>query len=406
MKHIILIILAFTAICECSAQKISFKKQQIFYDSKGFPEPGAMYPRIIRLQMYKKDKGALLATFEKYIRIDKKPEFPIYRSIDDGNTWKLYSKVTDTKNNFGMRYQPQLFELPRAVNGLPAGTLLCAGSSIPQVFTSTELLLYKSNDGGLHWQYVSSIIKGGGIGPTIPVTDNVVKSGNAADDINNPVWEPFLEVDKKGRLICFYSDERYKAKGYNQLLAHKVSDDGGKTWNKEVFDVAIDDKVKRPGMIVTAALPDGKYIMVYEMVGLQNNPVYCRFSSDGENWGDANDPGIKIIDSNTNFFMSGTPYIIWTPAGGKDGTLVLTAKGTVKNGMLEGNGLMINTHLGKGSWKYMPTKVQYDATLHPGGYSRSMALTEHGKKILLLTPVPVEGNRCNLILTREKVVSE
>lgn len=404
MKKYILIIFTLIISLNNDAQKINVKENipALLYNSKGFPAPGAMYPRIIQIQQYKKDKGSLLATFEKYIDINKKPSFPIYRSSDDGKTWKLYSQVIDTKNNYGMRYQPQLFEVPFPAAGLPAGTILCAGSSIPKDFTSTELLLFKSLDGGHHWLFVSSVIKGGGIGPTIPLSS--ANNGiDSLENMNNPVWEPFLEVDKHGRLLCFYSDERHKKEKYNQLLAHKVSEDGGKTWGDEIFDVALPDSIKRPGMPVTALMPDGKYIMVYEVVGIKNNPVYCRFSEDGKNWGDPSDIGTKIVDSTNNFFMSGTPYIIWTPAGGKNGTLVLTAKGTIENNNLTGDGLMVNRNLGKGSWRYMPTIIKYNAGLHPGGYSRSMISIDNGKKILLLTPVPVQGNRNNIMITREKI---
>lgn len=402
IKYFLLIIIIYSSV-NIYGQIVQKHTEEILYNSKGFPQPGAMYPRIIRITNYKKDSGSLLSTFEQYIDINKKPSFPVYRSADDGITWKLYSRVSDTKNKYGMRYQPQLFELNQPVSGMPAGTILCAGSSIPKNFSSTELMLYKSVDGGRHWSYMSSIVKGGGVGPTIPDSTAKEKNGILRKN-NNPVWEPFLEVDSKGRLICFFSDERFKNNNYNQLLAHKISEDGGKTWGNEVFDVAIPDNIKRPGMIVTAHLPNGKYIMVYEVVGVENNPIYYRFSNDGENWGDASDLGKRIVDSINNFFMSGTPYIIWTPAGGENGTLVVTAKATIKNGKMFGGGIMINNNLGNGSWKYMPTIIQYNAELHAGGYSRSMVGTDKGKEILLLTPAPAEGNRSNIVLTREKVI--
>ena len=312
MKKFVLTAIVFCYCVYSSGQIIKDCKQEVLYNSNGFPEPGAMYPRIIRIENHKKDKGSLLATFEQYIDIHKKPFFPVYRSADDGRTWNLYSKVMDTKNNYGMRYQPQLFELPKPVGGMPAGTILCAGSSIPKDFSSTELMLYKSNDGGLHWSFVSSIVSGGGIGPTIPVSATATESINAMGKTNDPVWEPFIEVDNKGRLICFFSDERYKNKSYNQLLAHKISEDGGKTWSDEVFDVALPDNIKRPGMIVTAHLPDNKYIMVYEVVGIENNPVYCRFSIDGENYGDASDIGTKIVDRAT-MFLCLVPLTLYGP---------------------------------------------------------------------------------------------
>ena len=34
----------------------------VFYDSKGKPEPGAMYPRIIQLEHYEAGKGNILST--------------------------------------------------------------------------------------------------------------------------------------------------------------------------------------------------------------------------------------------------------------------------------------------------------------------------------------------------------
>ncbi len=109
-----------------------------------------------------------------------------------------------------MRYQPQIFELPQAVGDLPAGTILCAGSSIPKDFSSTELLLFVSRDGGKTWQYRSSIVRGGGIGPTIPLNAGSTGNDDSAALQNDPVWEPFLELDKEGRLVCFYSDVNKK----------------------------------------------------------------------------------------------------------------------------------------------------------------------------------------------------
>jgi hypothetical protein len=315
----------------------------------------------------------------------------------------LFSRVKDTKNYFGMRYQPQLFELPRTTADLPAGTILCAGSSIPRDMSSTELLLYKSTDGGRNWEYLSSIVKGGGAGPTIPVSTLVTENFDSAGKVNDPVWEPFLALDKAGRLICFYSDEREKKMGYNQLLCQQASEDGGKTWGPAIYDVGVPDKIKRPGMIVTAKLPNGKYIMVYEVVGIEHNPVYCRYSDDGDHWGDRADLQQRIVDSSNGTFMSGTPYIIWIPEGGPNGTLVVTAKGSVQHGQMVGEGFMINRNLGAGSWEFRHSIIKYDAKRHPGGYSRSMLDLRDGRHILMITPVPVQGNRSNLYISLERI---
>ena len=83
-------------------------------------------------------------------------------------------------------------------------------------------------------------------------------------------------VTPDGKLICFYSDERRAAgSGYNQLLAHKVSPDGGRTWGEEKIDVAFPGGRLRPGMPVVAALPRGRFIMVYEMVNQDKIPGFA-----------------------------------------------------------------------------------------------------------------------------------
>ena len=72
----------------------------------------------------------------------------------------------------------------------------------------------------------------------------------------------------------YYSDEgHFESKNCNQLLLHKVSKDGGYTWSEARIDIAMPDKEKRPGMPIVAKLPNGKYIMVYEVVNLDGIPA-------------------------------------------------------------------------------------------------------------------------------------
>ena len=126
-------------------------------------------------------------------------------------------------------------------------------------------------------------------------------------DENRPVWEPFLTVTPDGRLICFYSDERYSAgSGYNQLLAHKISADGGLTWQREKIDVAFPGGRLRPGMPVVAALPEGKFIRVYEMVNQDKIPVYFRISDSIEDWGDPDFMGNPVCCADGSC-LTGTP---------------------------------------------------------------------------------------------------
>ena len=349
------------------------------------PTVGAMYPRVIRIKHYTKSKGSLLATFEHYM--NREPSFPIYRSTDNGETWDLYSEVEDTKNRWGMKYQPHLFELPQQVGEFPAGTIFCSGNSIPANMSATDLLVYVSRDGGKSWEFLSSIIKGGrAIYPNKTET---------------PVWEPFLALDKSGKLVAYYSDERYDYKKLDQLLAHKVSEDGGKTWGKDIFDVAAPDGKTRPGMAVIAELPNGKYIMVFELVGVEGIPIHYKISDDGVSWGDPADLGKRIINKEGHFLKS-TPYVIWTPYGGDNGTIIVSGMGVNMNEKIVGSGYMINQNLGEGEWTYIKAPISYSSEGPPGGYSQTMITCDSiGRQILQLVPVP-NGNKSNMDIQYSK----
>ena len=72
-----------------------------------------------------------------------------------------------------------------------------------------------------------------------------IDNGGKADvdhhEGHRPIWEPYLYLDAHGDLVCYYSDERFLKDGFNQLLCHKISKDGGMTWGEEIYDVAIPD---------------------------------------------------------------------------------------------------------------------------------------------------------------------
>lgn len=128
--------------------------------------PGTFYPRAMRLQhngsatACPARNGTLLATFEQY-REDM-PVFPIYRSTDNGVSWTKISEVADTQNGWGMRWEPELFELPRAMGGFPAGTILAAGDSVPyDRWGGSKIDLYASTGRGQSWDFVTNIATGG-----------------------------------------------------------------------------------------------------------------------------------------------------------------------------------------------------------------------------------------------------
>ncbi len=379
---LVLSMVGFLISCNPKDEKTAEEKETIkepvvktlYATSSHAPTVGAMYPRVIKIAHHAGSEGNLLVTFEHYM--NREPSFPIYRSTDGGETWQLYSEVEDTRNKWGMRYQPVLFELPQQVGEFPAGTIFCSGNSIPGDRSATELLVFFSTDGGKGWEFLSSIIKGGrAIYPNTGET---------------PVWEPFLGLDSAGRLVAYFSDERFYDDKYDQLLAHKISEDGGRTWGEEVFDVAVPDGKTRPGMPIVTRLPNKKYMMVFEIVNVEGIPVHYKLSDDGIHWGDPADLGTRI-QTKEGYFLKSTPYIIWTPYGGENGTLFISGMGTNINGKLIGNGYMINRNLGEGDWVHIEAPIQYQ-TDGAGGYSQTMIqLDEKGQRILQLVPVP-NGN--------------
>lgn len=337
----------------------------IYCPTEKKPEPGAMYPRAIELKHNVENNGKILATFECYV--SDEPTFKIYESDDQARSWKLLSKIYDKESHFGCRYQPHLYEMPCNSGDLKEGTVLCAGNIIPKDNSSTSLRLYKSDDCGGSWEYVSEIIAG----------------GRAEVDIKNgtqrPVWEPFLLADSNGCLYCFYSDEQYMASdNYNQALFHKKSFDGGKTWSEPIVDIAFNDGKLRPGMPVIAEIANGHYIMVYEMVNEPGVPVYFRISDSLDDWGEPGFKGNPVISVDGSY-ISGTPYVTWISAGGNDGTILISGRGF--------SHIVANSNGGKGFWEKQEQLLWIDNQYWFSGYSQCLVPICNEEKLLNISPV-------------------
>lgn len=183
---------------------------------------GASYPRVTQLQHYGPGKGHLLATYAR------RGALPIYRSTDNGDTFQFFSEIK------GLRGQPALYELPVKMGEFPAGAIMAAAGEESTDPNKRSLGCYHSSDGGKTWHYLSTYAVGG------PGRyDPNDRAGISLQQ--NPVFEPYLYADSKGRLVVCFSDERFKKDGYSQLLVHRVSEDGGRTWGELVYDVAIAD---------------------------------------------------------------------------------------------------------------------------------------------------------------------
>jgi len=326
----------------------TFSRRVVFTPPSNYTDPRVLYARTAQLP-----NGDLLATWENYSPEPPKVWFPIYKSTDQGYTWSELSRVQDTVNGWGLRYQPFLYVLPSALGGYPAGTVLLAGSSIPTDLSRTQIDLYASRDSGRTWSFVSHIAAGGEARPTNGLT---------------PVWEPFLLATGK-TLICYYSDQRDNAT-HGQTMVHQTTGDL-RTWGPVVVDVAYPTYTDRPGMPTVALLPNGKYIMAYEYGGgpgfaSYQFPVYYKTAADPEQFGAAQGVPLRATDGTQ---PTGSPYVVWSPVGGANGTIVVSGHSNVE--------IFVNTMLGQGPWR----KVASPETTH---YTRHLRVLRDTTKLLIM----------------------
>ncbi|MEV0406867.1 RICIN domain-containing protein [Actinoallomurus sp. NPDC050550] len=305
----------------------------LYQPPSGAQDYGALYPKTVELHHNGSLNGSLLATFEQPATT---PVFPIYRSTDNGATWARISSVADTVNGWGNRNGAFLYELPQAIGSMPAGTILCVGLSAPSDKSAERMEMYKSNDGGLTWTYVSRIATSGGYTTT-------------------PIWEPFVMV-ARNKLIVYYSDERDKANN-NQRIVHQTSTDGV-TWSDVVKDVAPTDSNLRPGMPVVSKLANGKYFMSFEVVNLSGTPNYYKISDDPESW--------SPTGLGTKLDSGGSPYNVVLP----DGKLVYNSYGS--------SDVLVNTANGTGTWYREHTPIQ-------AGYSRTLQYVSGTGRVLIMS---------------------
>lgn len=288
---------------KCTPRGVTFfNNKVIFTPPTNYTDPRVLYARTVELS-----DGTLLATWENYSPEPPSVYFPIYQSKDSGVSWRQISKITDQVNNWGLRYQPFLYELPRPFGGFPAGTVLAAGNSIPTDLSLTKIDVYASVDGGLTWKFVSSVASGGRAVP---------------NNGEMPVWEPFIML-YENEIIVYYSDQRDPAHG--QKLVHQASRDL-KNWDAPVDDVSYATYTARPGMTTVVQLPNGKYIMTYEYGGGPgfsgySFPVYYRIADDPRQFNRSVGQPIQV----GSLKPQGSPYVTWSSVGGKDGSILVSS---------------------------------------------------------------------------------
>lgn len=278
----------------------------------------SFYPRLLRLST----ENRLIAAFDY-----GNTQSTIWDSTDNGANWSQIATITLSEPGHCCS---GLYEMPQAVGGTPKGALLWTTSTTNG--SAHTIKIYRSTDKGHSWTLLST-----------PVTGTT------------GVWEAEFAVDSSGRLVMYYSSEEYKGSGYNQLIAERISNDGGVTWSGDTIVVGVSDgNVQRPGMPLVARLPNGSYVMTYEVCGGSNCDAYIRSSADGVSWGTPSSLGTRIESTSGNHFAQ-TPTVRWYNDGSTNGRLLVTGMVLRRNSdnsvaAFSGQTYMFNTNNGVGQW--------------------------------------------------------
>ena len=336
--------------------------------------PGVGYPRIIELEHNGRHNGILLATMEEWNKTWATQGYPIFKSLDGGKTWEYVTEVMKD-NELPPIWQPFLFELPRQLGNMPAGTLLLAACSINRDTHISAIRMYRSYDTGKTWEIYSTVVTGGGAGD-----NGVLETG---------VWEPFLMMLDDNRLVCYYSDCT-DAANHSQQISYRVSSDGV-NWGSTVKVCSFSTKAERPGMAVIARIGNGRYMMVYEVVSSSSNGIYFRYSDDGLNWGTVTDRGTRIRAGSSGPYLQSGPYIAYIPGAGANGRIIVRATYQSGTAAPAGVGAYLfyndnSTHTNNWGRLANPTPYQ-ENTWGVGkrhGYSAGMFMSADGKRLHLV----------------------
>ncbi len=338
----------------------------------------AEYPTIIKLchQKNSEDNGKIYVAFEKW-----GDTYPVYESTDDAVTWRHVSTVKDNLNSgYWNEWMPFLYELPADIGAFEKGTIILAATSIyGEGVTDSTITLYSSTD----------------LCRTFNAFCNVDKAGGT----DWGVWEPyFIYEEESGRLFCFYSDDSDPE--HSQKLVYKYTTDLV-NWSEKKECVACADPDLRPGMASVVKMGNGEYFMVYEMVGISGNPIYCKRTTSLDNWGDAADYG-KIVSATGKTFGS-SPYAAWTPAGGECGTLVVVGKHPVRCGSKTGADMFLSFDYGE---TFVPVDNPLPYSLNPTercGYSPSLLFSQDGSTLYYANNPPCHETSYKISVAKIKI---
>lgn len=326
-----------------------------------------LYPRAVRLAHNGDANGRVLASVVSFRGSDGIG--PVYESTDDGGTFRQVGEVADPEAAGGQGLCcATLYELPRQVGDMPAGTLLWS-ASIGQDEPGRRMALrvFRSNDVGRTWSYASTI---------------------ATAPNEKGLWEPEFSIDASGALVAHYSDETDA--GHSQkLVAARTTD--GVNWTGHHDTVASNLASDRPGMAVIRQLPDGGYFMSFEIcaaAGQFQCVVHYRTSPDGWDWGDPAYLGIRPETADGKYFKH-APNLAWAPEPGNPrgkllliGQALFNADGSRAAGT--GRTVWTNSDGGAGPWREIPAPVAVETTEidYCPNYSSALLPSADGARVL------------------------
>lgn len=354
-----------------------------------FPGAGATYPRLIRLAHSGDANGRVIASVNSWDQNGGVGAF--LESTDDGHTFHPISFIRDPLAAGGAASGQGLccssiFELPRPVGALPAGTLLWADSTGINAQLNARQprqRLWRSLDHGHTWDFLSDI---------------------AISPNHNRNWESELSVSADGHLVDFYSDESDFVHHSQKLVQVRSTD--GIHWTDGRDTVVDDDWQVRPGMANVRVLPNGTYFMSYEVCN--NDKVhlcaaYERTSIDGWDYGDPRNLG-AVIRTPDGKYARHTPTIAWAPGPGPNGRILLTSEMLVNDdgSMAQNNGgaILVNDRNGAGPWVEEPAPIPLHDAHNAGcmNFSPTLLPSVDGTSVTEVTITQDPGGPCYALL--------
>jgi hypothetical protein len=340
---------------------------QLLYDGFG------AYPRVIRLAHSGAYNGRLIASLNS--SHDGGGVGLFFESGDGGLSFRQVGAIVEPD---GVRGRGQccgtLFELPRPLGSMPAGTLLWANTTGWEVSPGERRVrqrLWRSHDRGRSWTFLADV---------------------AVSPNHFNAWEPELSMAADGHLVVHWADESDKPDHDQKIVQVRSLD--GITWTDFTDTVANSDFFVRPGMPVVRQLPDGTYFLVYEICNLAEPlcSIYFRTSADGWDYGDPSLLGtpVRTVDGK---YPRHTPGIDVTASGRilLVSEMLVNADGS--HAANNGGAVLVNDQRGVGGWREIAAPVATPGVNNEGcrNFSPALLASPDGLSVLEIATEITDG---------------